>query len=152
FPSNLRIQADSTIVLTQLLEALRSQADKVFLESAKTRLNEIRTEREARAANLAKLAADEGKPGEIGVNFLCAELGRVIPPEAIVFNEGIRNTPTLFNQLRRTQPGSIFGLPGGALGFSGAAALGAKLARRDALAVQICGDGSFYQGTPESVY
>ena len=52
----------------------------------------------------------------------------------------------------RTVPGSIFGLPGSALGFSGGAALGAKLARRDALAVQVCGDGSFYQCTPESVY
>ena len=152
FPSSLRVQADSTIVLAQLLEAVRSQASSDFLEKTKKRLEEIRSEREARAAGLAKLAADRGKPGAIGVNYLCAELGRAIPAKAIVFNEGIRNTPTLFNQLRRTKPGSIFGLPGGALGFSGAGALGAKLARRDALAVQICGDGSFYQGTPETVY
>ncbi len=152
FPSNLRVQADSMTVLGQLLEALRSQADAAFLEKSAERLEEIRAEREHRAAGLAKLAADRGKPGAIGVNYLCAELGRAIPPGAIVFNEGIRNTPTLFDQMKRTQPGSIFGLPGGALGFSGAGALGAKLARRDALVVQICGDGSFYQCTPETVY
>ncbi|HEX2648356.1 MAG TPA: thiamine pyrophosphate-requiring protein [Burkholderiales bacterium] len=152
FPTNLRVQADSTIVLGQLLEALRSKAEAKFLNEAKNRLDEIRSERETRAASLAKLAAERGKPGAIGVNYLCAELGRAIPADAIVFNEGIRNTPTLFNQLKRTKPGSIFGLPGGALGFSGAGALGAKLARREALAVQICGDGSFYQGTPETVY
>src|SRR5262249_28283957 len=139
-------------VLGQLLEFLRSKADANFLKQAKTRLIEIDAEHQARVASLAKLAADRGKPGAIGVNYLCAEIGRAIPAEAIVFNEGIRNTPTLFNQLKRTRPGSIFGLPGGALGFSGAGALGAKLARRDALAVQICGDGSFYQGTPETVY
>ncbi len=152
FPSDLRVQGDSAIVLAQLLEALRSQADAAFLKSSKKRLEEIHAERESRAAGLAKLAAERGKPGAIGVNFLCAELGRAIDPGAIVFNEGIRNTPAIFNQMKRTQPGSIFGLPGGALGFSGAAALGAKLARRDALAVQICGDGSFYQCTPETVY
>jgi len=152
FPSSLRVQADSAIVLRQLLEAVKEKADKSFHERVKARLEEIRAEREARDASLAKLAADRGKAGAIGVNHLCAELGRAIPAEAVVFNEGIRNTPTLFNQLRRTKPGSIFGLPGGALGFSGAGALGAKLARRDALAVQICGDGSFYQGTPETVY
>ena len=152
FPSNLRVQGDSCVVLRQLLGALKEKADKSFHEGARTRMKEVLSEHEDRAVGLAKLAADRGKPGAIGVNFLCAELGRSIEPEAIVFNEGIRNTPTLFNQMKRTRPGSIFGLPGGALGFSGAGALGAKLARRDALAVQICGDGSFYQCTPETVY
>jgi acetolactate synthase-1/2/3 large subunit len=152
FPTSLRVQGDSTIVLKQLLEALRSQASSGFQEDVNKRLKDIQAEREARAAGLAKLAADRGTPGAIGVNYLCAELGRAIEQEAIVFNEGIRNTPTLFNQMKRTKPGSMFGLPGGALGFSGAGALGAKLARRDALAVQVCGDGSFYQCTPETVY
>ena len=152
FPSSLRVQGDSTIVLAQLLSLLKEKSDKSFQQKVIARMEELRAEREARAAGLAKLAADRGQPGAIGVNYLCAELGRAIEPEAIVFNEGIRNTPTLFNQMKRTRPGSIFGLPGGALGFSGAGALGAKLARRDALAVQICGDGSFYQCTPETVY
>ena len=69
-----------------------------------------------------------------------------------MFNEGVRSAPVIFNQVMRTVPGSIFGMPGSALGYSGGAALGAKLARRDALAVQIVGDGSFYQCTPETVY
>ena len=152
FPSELRVQADSTIVLAQLLKVLKEKADRSFRQNVSARMEEIRAERESRAAGLARLAADRGEPGAIGVNFLCAELGRAVGQDAIVFNEGIRNTPTLFNQMKRTRAGSIFGLPGGALGFSGAAALGAKLARRDALAVQICGDGSFYQCTPETVY
>jgi acetolactate synthase-1/2/3 large subunit len=46
----------------------------------------------------------------------------------------------------------MFGMPGAGLGFSGGTALGAKLARRDAMAVQVCGDGSFYQGAPEAVF
>ena len=152
FPSHLRIQGDSCAILAQLLEALRQGASAKFRDAARQRMEHIRRESEARAAALARLAADKGTPGRIGANYLCAELGRALSPEDVVFNEGIRNSPTVFNQTMRTRPGSIFGLPGAALGFSGAAALGAKLARRDAVAVQVCGDGSFYQCTPETVY
>ena len=152
FPTDLRVQGDSCVLLAQLLEALRQGATARFGDAVQKRMNAIRRESEARAAALAKLAADRGAPGRIGANYLCAELGRALSSADIVFNEGIRNTPTLFNQVMRTRPGTSFGMPGAGLGFSGAAALGAKLARRDATVVQVCGDGSFYQCTPETVY
>jgi acetolactate synthase I/II/III large subunit len=152
FPSQLRIQGDSTVILGQVLEALRAKATPKFFAAAKARLATITAESAARAASLASLAADRGSAGGINANFLCAEVSRSLEPEDLVFNEGIRNTPTIFNQVMRTRPGSIFGMPGSALGFSGGFALGAKLARRDALAVQLVGDGSFYQCTPETVY
>jgi acetolactate synthase-1/2/3 large subunit len=41
---------------------------------------------------------------------------------------------------------------GGGLGWSGAMALGAKLAAPERLMVQIVGDGSFYFGSPCSVF
>ena len=152
FPSHLRIQGDSCTVLGQLLAAMQQAAGAEFLAAAKQRLQDIGREHDARAAALGKLAAEKEVLGRIGANYLCAEIGRALGPDALVFNEGIRNAPTIFNQLKRTRPGTMFGMPGSALGYSGAAALGAKLARRDATAVQICGDGSFYQCTPETVY
>jgi len=152
FPSDLRIQGDSHAILVQVLQALREKATPQFLDAARQRMEAIRRESEARVAGLSKLAANKGEPGQIDVNYLCAELGRALSPRDIVFNEGIRSAPAIFNQVMRTVPGSIFGMPGSALGYSGGAALGAKLARRDALAVQIVGDGSFYQCTPETVY
>src|SRR4029077_689981 len=42
--------------------------------------------------------------------------------------------------------------PGSALGSSGGAALGAKLARREAFVMNVVGDGTFYQSTPETVF
>jgi len=152
FPSDLRIQGDSHAILVQVLQALREKATPGFLDAARKRMEIIRRESEARVAGLAKLAVNKGEPGQIDVNYLCAEVGRALSPGDIVFNEGIRSAPPIFNQVMRTVPGSIFGMPGSALGYSGGAALGAKLARRDALAVQIVGDGSFYQCTPETVY
>lgn len=152
FPSNLRIQGDSCLILAQVLAALRRQATPRFLDAARSRMEAIGRESEARVAALARLAAHQGEPGQIDVNYLCAEVGRALSPKDIVFNEGVRSAPAIFNQVMRTVPGSIFGMPGSALGYSGGAALGAKLARPDALAVQIVGDGSFYQCTPETVY
>ncbi len=152
FPSDLRIQGDSSVILAQVLEDLRRRATPAFLDVARRRMETIRRESEVRTASLAKLAASKGEPGQIDVNHLCAELGRALSPKDIVFNEGIRSAPAIFNQIMRTVPGSLFGMPGSALGYSGGAALGAKLARPDSLAVQICGDGSFYQSTPETVY
>jgi acetolactate synthase-1/2/3 large subunit len=152
FPSHLRIQGDSRAILAQVLQALREKATPRFLDAARKRMETIHRESESRTAGLAKLAANKGEPGQIDVNYLCAQVGRALSPGDIVFNEGIRSAPAIFNQVMRTLPGSIFGMPGSALGYSGGAALGAKLARRDALAVQIVGDGSFYQCTPETVY
>ena len=67
-------------------------------------------------------------------------------------NEAIRNTLAVFNQIPRNVPGTVVGLAGGGLGFSGGTALGVKLARPDRTVVQICGDGSFYFCNPASVY
>ena len=152
FPSDLRIQGDSCLILAQILDALRRQATSRFLDAARGRMEAIGRESQARAADIARLAANRGEPGQIDVNYLCAEVGRALSPDDLVLNEGIRSSPAIFNQVMRTAPGSIFGMPGSALGYSGGAALGAKLARPGALVVQIVGDGSFYQCTPATVY
>ncbi len=152
FPSDLRIQGDSTVVLRQVLEALRQRATPAFLEAARRRMEAIAAEQAARQSGLAALAAKPGKPGQIDTNYLCAALGRALPENAIVFNEAIKSSPVVYGQLRRTRPGSIFGNPGSALGSSGGAALGAKLARRDAFVMNVVGDGTFYQSTPETVF
>lgn len=152
FPSNLRIQGDSCVILRQVLEALRQRATPSFLEAARTRMEAIRRESAVRAQDLAKLAAARGEPGQIDVNHLCAEVGRAVAPSDIVLNEGIASGPAVLNQIMRTLPGTSYGNPGAALGYSGAAALGAKLARPGSTVVNLIGDGSFYQSTPETVF
>jgi len=152
FPSNLRVQGDSCVVLRQVLEALRQKATPKFLESARGRMEAIRRESAARTEGLAKLAAARGEPGEIDVNHLCAEVGRALAPSDIVLNEGIVSGPAVLSQIMRTLPGTSYGNPGAALGYSGAAALGAKLARPGSVVVNLIGDGSFYQSTPEAVF
>jgi acetolactate synthase-1/2/3 large subunit len=100
---------------------------------------------------IAHSAADAGSAGRINPQYLCAELNRVIGPDDVVVNEGVRNTFAVFNQIRRTRGGSLIGLSGGGLGFSGGMALGAKLAKPNQMVLQVVGDGGFYFCNPQSV-
>jgi catechol 2,3-dioxygenase-like lactoylglutathione lyase family enzyme len=67
-----------------------------------------------------------------------------------VLNEAIRNGPVVFAQMPRTRAGTLIGLAGGGLGFSGGMALGLKLAQPDRTVVQVVGDGTFYFSNPQS--
>ena len=53
---------------------------------------------------------------------------------------------------RATEPGTLFGLAGGGLGFSGGTALGMKLAHPEHRVVHVVGDGSFYFNNPSALY
>lgn len=152
FPSNLRVEGDSCRILAQILASLKAKAGPAFREAAAQRVEALGREHAARSQSLAKLAADKGKPGEINPNYVCAEIGRAIGADDVVVNEAVRNQPAVFNQVMRTRPGSVVGLAGGGLGFSGGMALGIKLANPDKTVVQIIGDGVFYFSTPEAVY
>ena len=153
FPSHLRVAGDSTRVLAQVLHELKVGATATFRDEAAKRVAALAREHEARRQNIASLAADRGASGRINPQYLCAELGRAIDLEDIVVQEAVTNSPAVFNQVPRSKPGSLIGSgAGGGLGFSGAMALGIKLARPERTVIQIVGDGAFHLCNPDSVY
>jgi acetolactate synthase-1/2/3 large subunit len=152
FPGNLRMQGDSARILEQVLEELTARATPQFREAARMRVTGLAAERDARLDRAKKLAADKGKQDEINPHYLFAELDKLLAPQDLVFNEGVRNAGAALMQIRRPLPGTIMRAGGGGLGWSGAMALGAKLAAPERLMVQIVGDGSFYFGSPCSVF
>ncbi len=152
FPAELRIQADSAIVLRQVLEIIRAEADESFRHRVCARLAAYAAFREQRAKRLDDAARDPGAKDAIAPAHLCARLGAQLGAGDIVLNEAIRNTPAICNHMPRTKPGTYAGLAGGGLGFSGGMALGFRLARPDARVVQMVGDGSFHFGAPDAVY
>jgi acetolactate synthase-1/2/3 large subunit len=152
FPSNLRLPGDSVLILGQLLEALKARATPAFREAAAKRLEAMTREHAERKAHFAKLAQNRGAKNAVDQHYLCAELGRALGENDILVNESIRNSGCVYNQVVRTRPGTSLGSAGGGLGFSAGTALGAKLARPDAIVAQVCGDGSYYFGNPSSTY
>jgi acetolactate synthase I/II/III large subunit len=152
FPGNLRMQGNSARILEQVLDDLKERATPKFRQAAQARIAGLTAEHDARLDRAKKLAADKGKRDEINPHYLCAELDKVLEPADIVFNEGVRNAGAALMQIRRPIPGTIMRAGGGGLGWSGAMALGAKLAAPERMMVQIVGDGSFYFGSPCSVF
>jgi acetolactate synthase-1/2/3 large subunit len=105
------------------------------------------------ARRAARLEA-EARPSPEGItpDYLMSRLALQLGPDGIVLNEGITNYNVIFDQLARTQPGSIFTSGGGSLGWNGGAAVGMKLAAPEKDVVAISGDGSFMFTVPASVH
>jgi acetolactate synthase I/II/III large subunit len=152
FPGNLRMQGDSGRILQQLLDELKRRATPKFKEAAAQRVAALTAERNAWRENAAKLAANKGKPDEINPHYIFAELNKLLGEDDIVLNEGVRNAGACLLQLTRPKPNTCVRSGGGGLGWSGGMALGAKLASKDKLVVQVVGDGGFYFGGPSSVF
>ena len=152
FPGHLRLQGHTGRILDQLLTALKAKATPAFTAAAAARRTRIAAIREARLAQAAKLAADHGQPGAINPHYFMAELGKVLDDEDVVFNEAVTNGPAVLMQIPRRIPNTAFNTNGAGLGWSGAMALGAKLAAPNRMMVQVAGDGSFYFCNPSSVF
>jgi acetolactate synthase I/II/III large subunit len=152
FPSQLRLQGNSTRILTQLLDVVREKASPAFREAAAARVEKMKGERAGRVQRAAEMAANPGKPGAINPSYFLAELGKRIDRNDIVFAEATRNTPNVIAQIPRPLQGTMVRVGGGGLGSSGGMALGAKLAAPERQMIQIIGDGSFYFNVSDSVF
>jgi acetolactate synthase-1/2/3 large subunit len=151
FPGNLRMQGEASQILQQLLDTLKAKATPEFKKAAAARVAHFKSERDAGIARAKQLAANKGTPGQIGLHYLFAELGKVVGRNDIIFNEAIVSAPALMMQVERSVPATMMRVGGGGLGSSGGMALGAKLAAPERLMVQVVGDGSFYFNSPSSV-
>jgi acetolactate synthase-1/2/3 large subunit len=152
FPSNLRLQGDSARILEQVLEHLQRIATAKFRSNVADRLEKFKAVRAERALNAATLAANKGTQNAINPHHLFAELGKLVEPTDLIFDEAISNAGPLALQVPRPFSGTLVRAAGAGLGASGGMALGAKLAAADRMMVQVVGDGSFYFNNPSSVY
>jgi benzoylformate decarboxylase len=109
--------------------------------------------RTARLARLAGLRADraagreaERAAGEapLPVETVAAELNQVLPPEAIVVDEGVRSSTRLLRHLDIGDGQALLRSSGGALGWGVPAAVGACLGRPGRPVLAVVGDGSFH--------
>jgi acetolactate synthase I/II/III large subunit len=152
FPTDMRVQGNSAIVLRQVLDAVEARADDGFRRRVADRIASWSSAREAALTKRAAASGNKGVSGALNPAFVFATLSGKISQNDVVLNEAIRNGPVLQEHLTRTKPQSYVGLAGGGLGFSGGMALGLKLARPDRRIVQVIGDGGFHFSSPDSVY
>jgi acetolactate synthase-1/2/3 large subunit len=152
FPTDMRIQGDSAIILQQVLDAVDARADDGYRRRINERVASWSSAHETAATKRAAASGNKGVASALNPAFVFATLSAKIAQDDVVLNEAIRNGPVLQEHVTRTKPQSYVGLAGGGLGFSGGMALGLKLAQPRRRIVQVIGDGGFHFSSPDSVY
>ena len=143
FPAEIALRADVKETLKALVPLLAKLGGSALADRAKTSLAEIATRNWSaqRAQRKAKLAAPEaGKPlpAEWAMMRLCEKM----PRDAILVEEGLTSTTTLFHYFPFRDRNSFFGNVSGGIGWGIAAAVGVQIAEPTRRVVAVIGDGS----------
>ncbi|WP_181351211.1 thiamine pyrophosphate-requiring protein [Thalassobacillus sp. CUG 92003] len=147
-PSKRFYEVDSYTALKQLNETINTAPLH----------EEIVRSRKEKITAYHQIQREEWKEAEkynqdiITPEYLTACIREMIDDNTLVINEGISNFDTIYKHLQRNKAGSIIGSGGGSLGWSGGAALGAKLADKSKKIVSLTGDGSYMFSVPSTVH
>ena len=145
-PATRYAQADLATALDQVSARLagRGALDQPAIRARARRAATVHDEQRARWADRERPAGD----GSITPEYLVACVREAIGPDALVLTEAITNYHVVCENLRPSRPGSLLGSGGSSLGWSGGAAVGAKLAAPGRTVVSLVGDGSYLFGVP----
>jgi len=145
-PARRYARADLATAVRQLAGRLarRGRLDQVAVQA---RAAWVHARHDAQRERWA--GAEQPPPdGAITPEYLVACVRDAVGPDALVLNEAISNYHVVSEHLRASRPGSVLGSGGGSLGWSGGAAVGAKLAAPDRTVVSLVGDGSYCSACP----
>jgi acetolactate synthase I/II/III large subunit len=147
-PARRYAQADLRTAVRQLAGRLteRGRLDQAAVQARAKRVRATHDEQRARWA----AREQPGSDGAITPEYLVACVRDCIGPDAVYLNEAISNYPVVSQHLGASRPGSVLGIGGGSLGWSGGAAVGVKLAAPERTVVSLVGDGSYLFGVPAS--
>jgi len=147
-PARRYAMADLATAVRQVADRLagRGRLDPAAVQG---RAEAIRARHDAQRARWAAQEHPEAN-GTISPEYLVACVRDVIGPDAVVLTEAVSNYHVVSEHLRASRPGSVLGIGGGSLGWSGGAAIEVKLAAPERTVVSLVGDGSYLFGVPSS--
>lgn len=148
FPSDLTIQGDVFVALSQLVQALLKHPDRdeAAIRERKRRLQKIH---DGLFKNWREEALRHAMDAPLDFDWVSYNINRVLGENDILVNEyDMRLT-----QLDSHAPGTYFAHPhSGYLGWGLGAALGIKLAAPDRTVVSALGDGAYFFSVPSSCH
>jgi benzoylformate decarboxylase len=142
YPAKVAIQGDPKATLPDLAEALRRRLSPDAVKAAKARTEDLGKARQAKIADLRKMAQSEAGRRPITPLSLVASVADAVPDDAVVVDESISSGGGLRELLKPRDPKGFYGLRGGGIGWGLPAALGIKLAQPGRPVVALVGDGS----------
>jgi len=147
-PATRYARADLATALRQVTARVRERGG---LDQEQVSARARRHEEVHRAQRAAWAAREQPRDdGTITPEYLVACVREAIGPDALVLTEAITNYAVVSEHLQPSRPGSLIGSGGSSLGWSGGAAVGAKLAAPGRTVVSLVGDGSYLFGVPAS--
>jgi acetolactate synthase-1/2/3 large subunit len=145
-PASCYARADLAIALGQITARL-GELGGVDEAAAAARMRRAAAMHDAQRAEWAV----RERPGEgdvITPEYLVACVREAIGRDTLVLTEAISNYQVVCEHLRPDLPGALIGSGASSLGWSGGAAVGAKLAAPERTVVSLVGDGSYLFGVP----
>ncbi len=143
YPAEIALNADVKETLTALLPILESKQSPEHKIGAQNRIAELGNKNwTAERKRLEKEILPRATHKPIDPDYLMAEIGRNLPDNAVVVEEGISSVRNLLNFLPVTHRHRLFGLASGGIGCGIGAAIGIKLALPDRPVLAVIGDGS----------
>jgi benzoylformate decarboxylase len=133
--------ADPKLTLAALADAVEAVATPQQRAAARERTAQIGAEHARRREE--ELARDRAQRDDVPLHMsrFVEELSKVLPTDAVIFDEALTNSPPISRYLQPHQAGRYFLTRGGSLGVGFPGAIGAKVANPQRTVIGFSGDG-----------
>ena len=142
YPTEIGVYADPATGLAELADALEQDMSGPAREAAATRMAELGERRRRAQEQYQERLRERWDNNPIAVERMMHELAAAAPPGTIVADEAVTSRPAMMQEFDFDEPGTFYGIQGGALGWAMPGALGLKLARPDRPVLAVVGDGA----------
>lgn len=140
-PVTVGLVSDPRLTLRGLTEAMRRTMTAAQREAAGERARSVAGQTIDAHAERTRLDATRRDRVPLRMSTVAEQLARLLPADAVVFDESLTHSAELTRWLPPQAPGAFFQTPGGTLGVGIPGAVGAKLAHPDRTVVGLTGDG-----------
>ena len=142
YPTEIGVFADPATGLAELADALDQDMSGPAKEAAATRMAELGERRRRAQEEYQTRLREKWDNNPIAVERMMHELAAAAPPGTIVADEAVTSRPAMMQEFSFDEPGTFYGIQGGALGWAMPGALGLKLAKPDRPVLAVVGDGA----------
>jgi len=140
-PVDLGVVADPKLSLGALADALETALSATAKDAARARTEAAGQAK--KAAHEAELKKDQAVREAVPLHMprFMEELSALLPPDTIVFDEALTNSPAVSRYLPANNPGQYFLTRGGSLGVGFPGAIGVTVANPGKTVIGFSGDG-----------
>lgn len=141
-PTDVGIIADPKIAMVELIDALESKMSGAEKEAAKGRMLTVSEEKASLKRDWQSRLQRDWDNQPMTADRMMHEISNALPDDTIIADDSITSRGSIHSSMEFNEPGSIYGIRGGALGWGMGGVLGVKLAYPERPVVAVVGDGS----------